>query len=259
MANAARLAEQRQNVVAGDKEIIGIYNALFDVTSAQTAEEKSAAYRLRYQVYVEETSFLEKADNPGGLETDRFDARSGHSLLIHLMTRETAGVVRIIPPVPDMPGCDLPARMAAPALDHLPEAMLPRATTGEISRFSIAKSYRRRRDDWLYPSLLNELGVRGDVGRVIPHIALGLMTGVFDQVVRFNLTHLCAIIDPALLRLLRRLGIEFQAIGNPVEFHGMRQPVMASCQDLVEQLSVNRPEIYQLISRSHQLSLQDIR
>ena len=96
----------------------------------------------------------------------------------------------------------------------------------------------------------------GDPRRVIPHIALGLMTGVFDHVVEYGLTHLCAVIDPALLRLLRRLGIEFQTVGDPVDFHGLRQPVMASCQDLVVQLAENRPEIYQLVSRSQQLSLQ---
>lgn len=256
MSGAARLSEPKQNPVSRDEQIVGIYNALFDVASAQTADERSAAYRLRYDVYVEETGFLKKDDNPGGIESDRFDARSGQSMLVHRMSGELAGVVRIIPPISDMPGCDLPARIASPALDGLPEAILPRSTTGEISRFSIAKSYRRRREDWLYPSALEAMGMNGDPRRVIPHIALGLMTGVFDHVVDYGLTHLCAVIDPALLRLLRRLGIEFQTVGEPVDFHGLRQPVMASCQDLVDQLAENRPEIYQLVSRSQQLSLQ---
>lgn len=255
MSGAARLPEPQKNLVSRDEKIVGIYNALFDVASARTAEEKSAAYRLRYQVYVEETGFLRKEDNPGGIESDRFDVRSGQSMLVHRMSGELAGVVRIIPPIGDMPGCDLPARIASPALDAMPENLLPRSTTGEISRFSIAKSYRRRREDWLYPAALEEMGLDGDPRRVIPHIALGLMTGVFDHVVEYGLTHLCAVIDPALLRLLRRLGIEFQVIGDPVDFHGLRQPVMASCQDLVEQLAENRPEIYQLVSRSQQLSL----
>lgn len=255
MDGSAQIKGQQKDTIDRDKEIVGIYNALFDVVSELNSEEKNAAYRLRYQVYVEETGFLPEDENPGGVECDRHDGRSGQSLLVHKLSGELAGVVRIIPPISDMPGCDLPARLASKSLDSLPENMLPRSTTGEISRFSIAKTYRRRREDWLYPAALEGLGLEGDPRRVIPHIALGLMTGVFDQVVRFNLTHLCAVIDPALLRLLRRLGIEFQKVGEPVDFHGPRQPVMARCQDLVEQLYENRPEIYQLVSRCDQLQL----
>lgn len=255
MNGAARLSNQNQALVAKDRELVGIYNALFDVTSTLTAEERTAAYRLRYEVYVEETGFLPAEENPGGLERDRFDPRSGQSLMIHRLTGEAIGTVRVIPPISDMPGCDLPARIAAQSLDTLPENMLPRGSTGEISRFSIAKHFRRRQSDALYPGVYDIGAATEDPRRVIPHIALGLMTGIFDQVLKFDLTHLCAIIDPALLRLLRRLGIEFHPIGGPVEFHGMRQPVIARCSDLVEQLASNRPEIYQVVSRSEHLHL----
>ncbi|MFZ5609452.1 MAG: PEP-CTERM/exosortase system-associated acyltransferase [Pseudomonadota bacterium] len=258
MASVVSISRQDAKDRGQDGELAAIYNALFEVIDARSEEERRAAFTLRYEVYIAETGFLSADDNPPGLETDALDARSGHSLLIHRPTGCLAGTMRIIPPQAGAPGCGLPARQAAAALDQLDDAILPKARTGEISRFSIAQRFRRRSGDGLYPDVFERsAAAAADPRRVIPHIALGLMTGVFDQVLKFGLSHLCAIIDPALLRLLRRLGIEFQAVGAPVEFHGLRQPVYARCQDLVAHLRFARPEIYRVISRDGRLALPE--
>ena len=36
-----------------------------------------------------------------------------------------------------------------------------------------------------------------------------------------EITHIVAMMEPALLRLLRRLGIAFHPLGDPIEHHGL--------------------------------------
>jgi N-acyl amino acid synthase of PEP-CTERM/exosortase system len=257
LASASSLAAGPADGTAGATapvDLVSVYNHYFFYRIARTECALNAVFRLRYHVYCEETGFLSKDDNSDGLERDQFDHHSSQGLLVHRPTGRAAGAVRLVLPKADMPGCDIPARMFAPALDGLPESELPRATTGEISRFSISQEFRKRASDTLYASLHESGG--GDPRRVIPHITLGLMTSIFDMTVEHGLTHLCAIIDPALLRLLGKLGLKFDPIGPKVDFHGPRQPVYAKCTDILDHLIAVRPEIYQVISNDGQFRLQ---
>src|SRR5690606_27539057 len=113
------------------------YNQFFYYRIARTPEDIAAAHRLRYEVYCEETGFLPKEEHPDGLERDEYDSHSVQSVLFYQPLNLPAGTVRVVCPKADADGCALPARMAAPGLDHLPEKILPRGRTGEISRFSI--------------------------------------------------------------------------------------------------------------------------
>src|SRR5206468_2472424 len=70
----------------------------FSVVRADTPELQDAFFRLRYQVYCIENDFENSADFPGGRETDMYDARSQHALLIHRPTSALIGGVRLISP-----------------------------------------------------------------------------------------------------------------------------------------------------------------
>lgn len=210
------------------------YGTLFDVRIAQTAEDVTLAQALRYRVYCEEAAFLPTGANPGGLERDVYDSRSATVLLIHRATQHCIGTVRIILPDPTAPHGGQPARLSSADMMALGDGVMPIATTGEISRFTIAPEFRRRSGDTLYQQVYNIDEKNGDARRVIPYMALGLFAGIFEIVVTHKLTHLCAIIDPALLRMLRRLYLRFTPVGDIVNFHGKRQPVFTSCADLHE-------------------------
>lgn len=239
-----------------ESDLVSVYNQYFSYRLARTRADQEAAYRLRYEVYCEETGFLPKDDNPGGLERDEHDDHALQSVLFHKATNAPVGTVRVVLPRADQPGHGLPARCHAEALDALSEAELPSLKTGEISRFSIAARMRKRRTDGLYPGLHDP--AIDDPRRVLPHMTLGLMTSIFEMAVEARLTHLCAIIDPALMRLLRMLGLQFTPVGARVDFHGPRQPVYASVKDLLDGVAAHSPQLARVISADGRFTLDQI-
>jgi N-acyl-L-homoserine lactone synthetase len=158
--------------------------------------------RLRYQVYS-----LERGFEPGhnGLETDAYDSLASHVLLVHRVSGEPIGTVRVIPPSERLPVKEFPmAHVCAKGLlDDLPAH-----TTGEISRFAVSKARR--------------MGCGAS-----SMVRLGLMRGVLSASIDLGLTHWCAIMEPVLLRLLQRNAIHFAGVGPPVDYHGLRQPAYA--------------------------------
>ena len=88
-------------------------------------------------------------------------------------------------------------------------------------------------------------------------MTLGLMTALFEVTVAHGLTHLCAVIDPALLRMLGKLGLHFVSVGEPIEFHGRRQPVYIDAHTLVAVQAATQPEIYDVVSAGGVLQLSN--
>ncbi len=230
------------------ENLLEIFNCWFQVVPANTEERLEQAHRLRYQVYCVENPFEDPADNLGGLERDEFDDRALHSLLIHRPTGEVAGAVRLVLPRPGPNGPDLPiSRVCDPALLAGPE-MFPAETTAEISRFAIAKSFRRRREDGLYPNLAIPFpDVRmAEERRVLSHMTLGLLKGVMEMSARHGITHWAAVLEPALLRLLSRLGLHLNRIGPIVHYHGRRQSALADIRQLAKRTLLERPDVWNL-------------
>src|SRR5262249_31664916 len=123
--------------------------------------------------------------------------------------------------------------------------VLPVGSTAEVSRFAISKLFRRQ--------IGGEGGSAGNPhpalqARLIPNLSLALILAVTRMALAHGITHVCAVMEPALLRLLHRLGIEFTPLGPPVEYHGLRQPCFAPGVDLLEQLRAARPDYWRLIT-----------
>jgi N-acyl amino acid synthase of PEP-CTERM/exosortase system len=222
-------------------EIIDHYHRNFDFRIAKSDEDKRQAFKLRYQVYCEETGYLNKSDNPFGLESDAHDDHSLHSVLMHRSSNQVAGTVRMVMPRPSAHGCAQPARLFSSALNGLSDAVLPRATTGEISRFVIHPSFRCRKNSGQVANLFSQASLlspgsredaRFDLRHMMPHMKMGLFASIFEIAREHGITHICAVIDRALLRMLTSLGLHFTKAGPPIDFHGMRQPVYASYEDL---------------------------
>lgn len=219
--------ESRPTSFEGHLRLSELYSEWFEVVYCDTPDLIAEAHRLRHQVYCVETGFEDPADNPGGLEIDQYDERSVHSLLLHKPTQTFAGTVRLILPDPTLPDGGLPARALSKQLGALGEDGLPVGHTAEISRFAVSKEFRRRHYDELYPH-----GKPGSDAidrelerRVLPNITLGLMRAVVAMGAPLGMTHVCALVEPALLVLLRRLGISFLTVPEMVAFHGSRRPV----------------------------------
>jgi N-acyl-L-homoserine lactone synthetase len=195
----------------------------FMVIPADTPKLVQAACRLRYQVYC-----LERGFEPGnnGIETDEFDSRAHHVLLIHRDSGEPIGTSRVIPATSGGGFDDLPMTSAcAPGLLR----NLPIRTTGEISRFAVSK---RRRMSCRAGAL----------------IRLGLMQGILRLSRELGLTHWCAIMEPTLLRLLKMSSIYFLPLGPLVEYHGLRQPAFLDIDAVLDRARFERPEAWNYVT-----------
>jgi N-acyl amino acid synthase of PEP-CTERM/exosortase system len=232
--------------------LLDIYNAYFEVVPATTPELLNEAHRLRYQVYCVENSFEESKANPDGLETDEFDGRSCQSLLVHRATGAVAGTVRLI--LPDERGSiSLPALTVSEALRNHAKKAMPKHTTAEISRFSISKSFRRRIEDGRWPAVYEGPAGGEDNRRILPHMTLGLMQAIVSMSIENGITHWSAAVETPLLRLLKRLGIHFHSVGPLVEYHGLRQPVYNSLAELLDGIYIERPDVWDVITKKGKL------
>ena len=61
-----------------------------------------------------------------------------------------------------------------------------------------------------------------------------------------GITHIAAMMEPSLLRLLRRMGIEFHPMGGLVEHHGVRQPAWAIVAHLIERAKECHRELWEV-------------
>lgn len=216
------------------------YLKTFKVRLVDSTDLQRKAQQLRYQVYCVEHGF--EPPNDVGLEWDRYDTRAPHALLYHEASADPIGTVRVV--LPDSAGwAALPIQdVCASALLN---AELPMESTGEISRFAISK-FR------LHP-LLSHMGRLHQANHdrhVVGFACLGLITAVRQIAVANELTHLVALMRPALLRRLRGLGLSFQQLGRPVDHHGMRIPCFMRIDQLEESLQRHRPDLWSVYSAS---------
>jgi N-acyl amino acid synthase of PEP-CTERM/exosortase system len=234
-------------VLFEDARLAELFKHWFETKPAITVNEIEQAHRLRYQVYCVENPFEDPAKNVNGMEIDEYDPHSVHSLLIHRPTETIMGAVRLILPSKDG-AYSLPIQEVWNT-DHVP---YPEATTAEISRYAISREFRRRAGEERYAdvswsnSLENPDEQKKLERRVLPHITLGLMKSVLRMCIEHDITHVSAVMEPALIRLLRRFGLEFEPIGSVVDYHGRRQPCYASLETLLRTSQDNCREFWEV-------------
>jgi len=237
-----------RTLAARGHSLSDIYYRHFDVVRCDTPDLVREAQKLRYQVYCVETGFEDPEENPGGLETDAADEHSLHSLLIHKPTGAVAGAVRLILPDLEREYRGLPAIELSPALQEASYGSLPIMQTAEISRFSISKQFRRRVGDGLYPEASSpDLSSVNDP-RVIPSITFGLMRAVVSMTREAGMSHVVAVVEPTLIRLLARFGIRFERTGERVDYHGVRLPLYRDMTDLLREIHDRHFEVWQTIT-----------
>jgi N-acyl-L-homoserine lactone synthetase len=195
----------------------------FTVQLANTPALVREAHRLRYQVYCVENDYLDG----NGLEVDEFDLHSHHVIMRDNVTGEVVGTVRLVLWQQEMPEASFPMQQVSPAsLRHY----VPLRTTAEVSRFALSKA---RRD---------LVGVKAGLLRLL------LVQGVVRLSAELGITHWVAVMEPSLLRLLKGSGIHFSPIGNPIEYHGLRQCCYAKIDALLARVYEDHPEIWGLLT-----------
>jgi N-acyl amino acid synthase of PEP-CTERM/exosortase system len=174
----------------------------------------------------------------------RFDSHSIHSVLTHNATGNAIGTVRLVLPEENGERRVLPVRQIVGALAADGVAPFPIEGTAEISRFSIVKSFRQHTPDQGFEAQLSHEEWR----KMLFHLPLGLMKSMVEMSARAGLTHWVAVMEPALLRLLTRLGIHFNSLGSLVDYHGRRQPCWANIDTLLARVHAERPDVWEVIT-----------
>jgi N-acyl amino acid synthase of PEP-CTERM/exosortase system len=227
--------------------LVDLYNQYFEVIHAESTEQIRECLRLRYQVYCVENPFENPLQNPGGIETDEFDSAAMHSLLRHRKSGEIVGTVRLLLPRNGKEGMGLPIRQIC---RHEPmshdNSLLPWAGTAEISRFAVSKMMRRRAGDGTVVG--NFETSDQDSRRRIPDTSLGLMQAVLAMAAKSGMTHICAVMEPTLLRMLRRLGMVMPSVGPEVDYHGRRQPCYGHLDTGLARVWIQRPDVWELLT-----------
>lgn len=223
----------------------------FDIVRADTPELLDQVYRLRYQVYCLERGFVDPSAHGGEWEIDAEDDRSVHALLRHRRTGMFAGTVRVILPNCDGTGRMLPTERILANQRCRSLQCYPRTTMAEISRFLVSKEFRRRPGEAEYPDVAQYPGaVAPGERRGAPHITFGLIRAVLEICTEHRVTHLCAVMAPALIRILDQFGLIFAKIGNAVDDRGILQPCVAALDNLVESNRTNDTPLWRYTANS---------
>jgi N-acyl amino acid synthase of PEP-CTERM/exosortase system len=232
---AAPLPEQTE------ESLLDKFNTYFEVIPALAQDEIQQALRIRYQVYCVENPFENAADHPDGLERDEFDFHSLHSLLIHRASGQAMGTTRLIMPVHGRLDRSF-------AIQHVCEhpmlRRLPLHRTAEVSRFSISKEFRRRKNDTLYEGRDAPGGQRCPA----PLMSLGLIQSLVRMSADYGITHWCATMEPKLLRLLVAMGIRFEPLGPLVEYHGTRQPCYCEVAPMLLRVKIEQRALWEILT-----------
>ncbi|MCD6561245.1 MAG: PEP-CTERM/exosortase system-associated acyltransferase [Deltaproteobacteria bacterium] len=231
------------------------FDKYFEVISVNSDDLLEKIYRLRYHVYCEEGCIpgFETDNFQYGMEKDEDDQRSTHCLVRHRHTGVIAGSVRLVLPDPMNYEEPLPIeRYNEIFLD--PELIdmgnIPRQRSAEISRFILAKEFRSRRGERQKSYGSTELSIENNSEhgrRSFPHPILGLAIAITRMSLENDITHLFAVMEPALNRLLRRFLFDFNAIGPAVECHGTRQPYLALVKEGLDKLYHKRRDLWELL------------
>jgi N-acyl amino acid synthase of PEP-CTERM/exosortase system len=217
----------------GDR-ISDVYYRWFDVISADTEERREKVFRLRYQVYCCEHQYETPDEHPLFMETDAFDCRSVHSLIVDRENGAAIGTVRLILPEPASLDASLPVQHVC---SHPLPIPLPMSGVAEISRFAISKQMRKMADAVSSKNLKCS-------------VVLGLMKAVVQMSFEYGITDWLAVMEPSLLRLLCRFGIYFAPIGPLVEYHGLRQPCHANVDRMLERVHEENFDLWEFVTES---------
>ena len=230
------------------RALVEVYRELFESIPADTPELLREAHLLRYQVYCVEHNYEDPAANPGGLERDEFDEHSVQGILRHRPSGLVVGTVRLVLHKPGARFGMLPIhKVCQDRRVHDPDH-LPIARTCEMSRFAVSKMFRRRAGDGAYGRAESPDALADDPRRMIPHITLGLMTVALQMIIERGLDTVCAVMEPALLRMVARFGIHFETLGPPVLYHGWRQPCYTRVAAVLASVEARRPDIWEVVT-----------
>jgi len=209
-------------------------------------------FRMRHEVYVQEFRFEKNEDHPDGLETDQYENESIHFACLN-ETDSVVGTIRLV--LSSDKGFPLEHAVQTSFIGEKPDP----SKIGEISRLTVSKDLRRRKEDGMYGiesylmkkegGILPNDGTIPDEmkGRKNPIIVLGLYQVMYHESKRRGLTHWYMITEKKIFLALQKYGFLFHQIGDPVQYHGERIPYLGILDEIEKKLLNDNPDMYKIM------------
>jgi N-acyl amino acid synthase of PEP-CTERM/exosortase system len=196
----------------------------FTFSRLTTPAELRACYRLRYEVYCNQSGLLDAADYPDDIEQDAYDKDSIH-LGAWNPKGDLVGTLRLVRSaqlvLPLFAHCDYKS-LDFPVLCN-PESI------AEISRLCVSKVLTRHprpdADD------AEKLAVRARNRAAGPEVVAGIVRLMYAESKREGLQHWVVAMERSLFRLLKRIEVYFNTAGAPFEYYGEVVPYRLSVAD----------------------------
>lgn len=235
------------------EDLYSIFHRHFEILQADSKALLDKVFHLRYQVYCVENQFEKSSHFPDNREMDIYDTRSLHSLIKHNDSNLSAGAVRLILPDPVSPQVEFPIESACKQFFDqtiLKSQVFPRETMGEISRFASSKKFKKQITQECVDCKPTSEGQQDRVchSLLLPHIPIGLFAACVEMAAKAGITHWYAVMEATFIRFLARFGIEFQALGPAVEYHGKRVPCYGEIDAILSDIYRKRPDVWEIIT-----------
>lgn len=177
-------------------------------------EELTELQRLRYEIYCLEKHFLPVADYPDGIESDEFDPHSIHFIAVD--NDEAPNILGTLRLIRD-------SEYGFPVESHfsLYQPIEDRHRSVELSRLIVNPSVRKRQTN---------------------PILMGLSREAYRYCLAKDIQDCYAVLETPLLRILRRLGLPFEAMGDKtLYFNSFNTPVHLTVSDVDTELGRQNP------------------
>lgn len=241
------------------------FDSLFEIIPANDKELLLCSQALRFEVFCREQGFFDSNLDTKDLEIDPFDKWSTHSLLRHKSSGAYAATVRIVLPLNKRTCTNYPVEAHFNMLNKRDREIitnLPQSQLAEVSRFAVAKNFRRRSGEEKtshgISTTFETTGSQSAYRRTDSHITLGLIHALVKMSQQHKITHWLAFMEPGLIRLLSRIGIHFKRIGPAIKHYGMRYICYISLHEMLNDIAEEKPEIWAFISNHGKLKFDGI-
>lgn len=244
-------------------DLYNSFQKFFEIVIADTTELLEKVYGIRYQVLCVEKRLpgFDADQCPDMLETDDYDHHSSHALLKYRPTGAYIGTVRLILEDSSEPDKLLPVELYGHSDPELCDIKsLPRKQTAEISRFVVVSQFDRRKGEERRKGERRKALSSASINKIVSHerrgtdrrsalnIALVLMAGVVRMSKKYGIRNWLSVMDPALNRLLSYDGLEFNPIGPPVNYHGMRRPYFVKVEEVLTRMHTQHHDAWEVVT-----------
>jgi len=227
------------------------FNKYFSVAVATTPEQKQEIYRVRYRVYCDEFGFEDGGQYSDKAECDEFDDYAIQCLVSHRSSGIPAGCVRLVPASVGITYHLLPfEKFCAAGLDndYLHGLGMDRGSICEISRLAVDGSFRQRSGETITRlGKHNAMDFSHHEGRTFSLVAVAGYLATTALTAITGRTNMFAMMEPFLPDVLHKAGIEFQRVGQDVDYHGVRAPYFIKTESVLENMSPEIRHLYDAI------------